>query len=523
MADFSFSGLNGAVAAGLTTKIQSEEISFDGASLDNVVLNIDGVYGTIGSAVTFISDQGSSRTDFNLSNVVREEVDFIPTLVFNGNTSSGIETSSTSIVEEGLVLYLESTNSSSYGGAGNTWTDISGRGNDATLIGNYSFANSQMIFTDNGYARIPIDPDFDLIGDFAFETIVYMTGTPDSTYPSGLISCWSELDDGNRNNFLLAVNSSRQVFVQMNNNSLLVTHPTPLDLNRWHHIVFTRRGSTVELYIDSVKHSLETTSYSDNVLMRRDHLEIGRYSASSGQSFEGSIPVVRIYTGRGLSSQEIYENSRTIPYYPNKRLNLTDGKFTIETLLYWSGDSPADSAGIILAQDPSDGTSPMNYRFRIRDTGNRVQFHYQTTSSRSSIQSLHSGTVELVANLWNHIAVTYDTVTLRMYINGVLVSSAVRTLYTTEGVSTTIGDSTDNDEHLYGKVSYIRAYKDRCFNDYEVFSNANKLYVRDSVESEGTVSVGVATYLGVTGAIPGYLTGRRPLTGLVFPRGVYNK
>lgn len=522
MADFSFAGLNGAVAAGVTTKIQDEQISFDGASLDNIVLNIDGVYGTIGSAVTFIPDQGSSKTDFNLTNVVRERVDFIPTLVFNGNTSSGVETSTTSIVEEGLVLHLDSTNSSSYGGAGTTWTDISGRENHATLVGSYNFTNSQMVFADNGYARIPMDPDFDLLGNFSFETIVYMTGTPDATYPSGLISCWSDVDDGNRNNFLLAVNSSRQVFVQMNNTAFTLTHPTPLDLNRWHHIVFTRRGSTVELYIDSVKHSLETTSYSSTVLMRQNFLEIGRYSASAGQSFEGSIPLVRIYTGRGLISQEIYENSRTIPYYPNKRLNLTDGKFTIETLLYWSGDSPSDDFGVILAQDPGDGTSAMNYSLRIRDTNNRVQFQYQTTSSRSSLQTL-SYTTELVANSWNHIAVTYDTEVLRMYVNGVLVSSATRTLYTTEGLATTIGDSFDNDEHLYGKVSYIRAYKDRCFTDHEVFSNANKLYVRDSVESEGTVSVGVATQFGVTEAIPGYLTGRRPVTGLLFPRGVYNK
>ena len=522
MADFSFAGLNGAVAAGLTTKPQDEQVSFDGASLDNAVLNIDGVYGTIGSGVTFIPDQGSSKTDFNFSNVVREEVDFISTLVFNGNTSSGVETSTTSIVEEGLVLHLDSTNSSSYGGAGSTWTDISGRDNNATLVGSYNFTNSQMVFADNGYARIPMDPDFDLLGNFTFETVVYMTGTPDATYPSGLISCWSETDDGNRNSFLLAVNSSRQVFVQMNNTAFTLTHPTPLDLNRWHHIAFTRRGSTVELYVDGVKHSLGTTSYSAHVLMRRNFLEIGRYSASAGQSFEGSIPVVRVYTGRGLTSQEIYENSRTIPYYPNKRLNLTDGKFTIETLLYWSGDSPSNAAGVILAQDPDDGSSAMNYQLRINDTDNRVEFKYQTTSSRSSLQTLQYSSA-LTENSWNHIAITYDTVTLRMYINGVLVSSAARTLYTTEGLATTIGDSIDNDGHLYGKIAYIRAYKDRCFSDYDVFSNANKLYVRDSVESEGTVSIGVATYFGVTEAVPGYLTGRRPVTGLVFPRGVYNK
>ena len=49
------------------------------------------------------------------------------------------------------------------------------------------------------------------------------------------------------------------------------------------------------------------------------------------------------------------------------------------------------------------------------------------------------------------------------------------------------------------------------------------MYIRDSIEAEGVASIGVATQFGVTEAIPGYLTGRRPVTGLLFPRGVYNK
>ena len=93
-----------------------------------------------------------------------------------------------------------------------------------------------------------------------------------------------------------------------------------------------------------------------------------------------------------------------------------------------------------------------------------------------------------------------------------------------------VGSTIDLKERIRHHISAYKNNRDycsskeiMCFDDYEVFSNANKLYVRDSVESEGTVSVGVATDLGVTGAIPGYLTGRRPITGLVFPRGVYNK
>ena len=40
--------------------------------------------------------------------------------------------------------------------------------------------------------------------------------------------------------------------------------------------------------------------------------------------------------------------------------------------------------------------------------------------------------------------------------------------------------------------------------------------------SNGTVSVGNLSS-GIGTAVPGFLTGRRPVSGQVFPRGVYNK
>jgi len=40
--------------------------------------------------------------------------------------------------------------------------------------------------------------------------------------------------------------------------------------------------------------------------------------------------------------------------------------------------------------------------------------------------------------------------------------------------------------------------------------------------SNGTVNVGDISS-GIGTAVPGFLTGRRPVSGQVFPRGVYNK
>lgn len=50
-----------------------------------------------------------------------------------------------SIVTSGLVLYLDAGNVKSYPGSGNTWTDLSGRGNHHTLGGNPTYSSG--IFT----------------------------------------------------------------------------------------------------------------------------------------------------------------------------------------------------------------------------------------------------------------------------------------------------------------------------------------------------------------------------------------
>jgi hypothetical protein len=56
----------------------------------------------------------------------------------------------TSIITSGLVLNLDASNASSYPGSGTTWTDLSGLGNNATLIGTIPFSGGGFTFNNNG-------------------------------------------------------------------------------------------------------------------------------------------------------------------------------------------------------------------------------------------------------------------------------------------------------------------------------------------------------------------------------------
>jgi len=62
-----------------------------------------------------------------------------------------------SIVRSGLIAKFDAANIKSYPGTGTAWTDLSGLGNNATLVNGASYSNNGITFDGiNDYADIPI-------------------------------------------------------------------------------------------------------------------------------------------------------------------------------------------------------------------------------------------------------------------------------------------------------------------------------------------------------------------------------
>ena len=73
--------------------------------------------------------------------------------VFVGPTLSWLNAHQ-QIVQSNLVMNLDAGNSSSYSGSGSVWVDLSGNGNDGTLINNPSYSNSSggsLVFDGSNY------------------------------------------------------------------------------------------------------------------------------------------------------------------------------------------------------------------------------------------------------------------------------------------------------------------------------------------------------------------------------------
>lgn len=73
---------------------------------------------------------------------------------------AGLTVRKTPIVTEGLILYLDASNETSYPGTGTTWSDLSSSGSDATLVnttfnsgngGRLSFSGTQYVTIPTGY------------------------------------------------------------------------------------------------------------------------------------------------------------------------------------------------------------------------------------------------------------------------------------------------------------------------------------------------------------------------------------
>jgi len=211
------------------------------------------------------------------------------------------------IVKDGLVLWLDAGKTTSYGGDGTTWRDLSGKGNNGTLTNGVGFT------ADEGGSLI-----FDGVNDYiSLGTSNFLTGVSDFT-----LEMWLYPDDltiGNYYTFFSyggyvpggwlfqrkgdGINSFRFAF---NGSNLYDTATEFSTTGEWKHIVVTVSGGVPQnVYVDSGSQSI---GGSGTLSITTDQIvEIGRRRDTVNQYFDGNIAQVSIYN-RALTPQEIQQN-----------------------------------------------------------------------------------------------------------------------------------------------------------------------------------------------------------------------
>ncbi len=221
------------------------------------------------------------------------------------------------MVTAGLVLSLDAGNSASYSGTGNTWTDLSGGGNNGTLMNGVAYNSSNqgsLVFNGNGngggspnpYVSLPTSSAFNFgTGDFTIEMWTYITTLnphPNLLTINGNSSWYAAIRLGYWQGNLGVLHSyDGSSWVSGINSSC------PINVDVWSHIVISRISGNVKLYINNV----EKASYAlPGNLMANAENEIGRLNHPNTGYFNlsGKIAVTKIYKGKGLTSSDVSTN-----------------------------------------------------------------------------------------------------------------------------------------------------------------------------------------------------------------------
>lgn len=205
------------------------------------------------------------------------------------------------IVTDGLVLVLDAANSLSYPGSGTTWTDLSGKGNNGTLVNGPTFSPS------NG-GSIVFDGADDYIATGLVQT--FTNELTVETWYRGTKSTrnhlWNFYGSNLNCNFNDSGYSLWMYWEGNGGNAIRFTSPNFTD-NNIHHLVFRHSGSVNQIYFDGQLLSPDQTFGTQTFA----GVGGGGYDIANSPAFGGNIYVNRVYS-KALTASEVQQNYQAL-------------------------------------------------------------------------------------------------------------------------------------------------------------------------------------------------------------------
>jgi len=212
----------------------------------------------------------------------------------------------TSIVRDGLILYLDAANLKSYSGTGTAWKDISSNGNDLTLVNTPTFSSSNN-------------------GTFSFDGVSDYATTGNLGYSSHTISGWinssmSSAGTGADVSVILGnyagPQESKYTFIGIEGSgidwridngvaSFALIKKSAFNTNQWYHVALTYNSSTglAVAYLDG--EIVGTRSSTTGIVF--DSVPFNVAYQTQDHYFQGSVSNVQVYN-RALSAEEMSQN-----------------------------------------------------------------------------------------------------------------------------------------------------------------------------------------------------------------------
>ncbi len=224
-------------------------------------------------------------------------------------------------VTDGLVLALDAGNRKSYPGSGTTWTDLSGRGNNGTLVNGvgYSGSNSGVLTLDGANDFITSYNDVNVFSNNNSLTasIFVNIDEPTKTGRGGLISSQSfscETDSGGFglcifDGTALCVNLTKDVGGVKTSYEALASFTYVRQQFRYYSFTYDDSLKTVTTYMNGVQQATTTNSnygWTTNTTSRLTRIGLN-WQGGWGTYYNMKIGAVHIYN-RSLTAAEIQQN-----------------------------------------------------------------------------------------------------------------------------------------------------------------------------------------------------------------------
>ena len=287
---------------------------------------------------------------------------------------------------------------------------------------------------------------------------------------------------------LLAVNTSNQPYLYANSSQVITG--SALTLNAWHHFALTRSGTSTKLFIDGTQ-SGSTYTDSTNYTVGASRPMIGSlgFNPGAGADLNGYLSNLRILKGTALytanftpptSPLTAITNTSLLTCQSNRFIDNSANNFTLTVNGTPSvqrfnpfGTSTAYSTSVIGGSGYFDGTGDSlncvaNSTNNPQSGDDYTVEAYIYLTNQGGVTTIYSGDVagyfawrsatqrfEFVSsslelrlsytyplNRWCHVAVSRQSGTVRMFVDGVLQSPTVASGSATGNTDTLVGAST---------------------------------------------------------------------------------
>ena len=200
----------------------------------------------------------------------------------------------TSTVRDGLVLHLDAANTKSYPGTGTTWNDLSGNGNNGTLINGptYSSDNKGSIVFDG----VNDTSSFPLTCSNIYYSINWWT------YPTSLLNFNQAfgIDPAGWGTFVFHTTADGSVYVGTDVSSRMTNlnlGAGTISLNMWNNFTFTFNNRTAKFYKNG------------NLLYTTPNMNISAntFTGMTLSTIQGNFSAMSVYD-KALTALEVQQN-----------------------------------------------------------------------------------------------------------------------------------------------------------------------------------------------------------------------